>query len=738
MNLAKRSFTKLLVLGLVTACGPNGEWGTGTASRQMRQAQSPLTADAKPVVSKINQLAESTADDMIPPDSPTTDPGDSCQGEDCSKLPADDDLPTITRELTFDARREADGMVRHQLGSKEIIQEITLKASEVNHSLSVVQRGHASAVDEHIQGVGQENLVETFNSEADRPLDVLIVIDNGCSMARESKNMAEKLAPLLDGIKETDWQIGVVTTDPSQTCLRALIKKDDADPAAAFADAVNVGSQGSSNPRALLQAVRSLRGECLQQPWIRSSSNVELLFISDKDNCVNGKYCGNKDYAKAEFLQDYLASIRTVGKNAHVNGVFMPPDVKQCDCKSAEKPGNIFAQLVETTGGEFGSICNQDYAPALAAIANSVTASMRTSFTLARMPVAATVRVYVDGVELMKGFTVAGRIVTLDKPLDVKSKLEIVYRDRVTTLAKRFKLRYVPIADTVIVTVDGKDADPASYSLDLAGPAIEFKEAPAAKSRIAIGYELDMPLDDRFELGMPVLAGSLAVTIDGTATTDYTVDEATGVVTFAQAPKEDAVLVFVWKATGAPILRYPVIIPADQVALFTVTDKDTGMSVAASYQTGAIDVDPTAFVAGRVLLIKYQDMMMSPMTLTLPQEPIAGSVVATAGGVSCSMEPELVIKGRDLDFSGCGFTADATELAVTYRYWIPVEEFVFDVPNFPAPNDYQKWTVWVDDVVTMDYTRDGKTFRINQPLTTARSIRIRLEQRAPDPALPPV
>ena len=727
----------ILALLIATGCGQNQDLANKNSLRQTRSGQVPLTADAQARTSRSRMAADTTAGDTLPPESPSMEPGDACQGEYCStNPPADDDLPTLSRELRFPAQREADGMVRHQLGSQEVAQDITLKATEVYHSLSQVQRGRASAVDEHIQGVGQNDITETFYSEADRPLDVLVVIDNGCSMAREAKNMGDKLAPLLEGIEATDWQIGVVTTDPSQTCLRALVKKGDLDPAAAFATAVAVGSNGSSNPRALLQAVRSLQGECLQQPWIRPTSNVELLFISDKDNCVNGKYCSGKDYAEPAYLQNYLSTIRTVGKNAHVNGVFMPPNVKHSDCKSGEKAGNIFAQLVQETGGAYGSICSEDYTPALAAIAKSVTTALRKDFTLARYPAAATVRVYVDGTELSKGFTVSGRIVTLDQPLDPKAKLEILYRDRVATLATRFKLRYPPVADTVVVTVDGKDAAPGSYTLDAAGPAIEFKAAPAANSRIAIGYELDMPLEYRFELGTPILAGSLEVTIDGTLTMDYKVDEATGMVDFAQAPQEGAVIVFTWKAAGAPLLRYPIVLPADQVAAFTATDKATGTPVRVTYKTGAIDLDPTEFVAGRILVIKYQDATMKPTMLTLPQEPIAGSIVATAGAVSCSMEPELIVSGRDLDFSGCGFAADAKDLVVSYRYWIAVEEFVFDVPNFPAPNDFQEWTVWVDDVETTDYTREGKSFRLKQPLVGVQYVRIRLVQRAPDPALP--
>lgn len=748
MKMRKLWITQLAVLGIALGCGRTLETANSAQKAGSDRTKNRLANDARAAVApnllgkaldrkKAQRFAgeETTEGDDQPATMPNPEP---CEGEDCAPTSGEeDDFPTISRELTFNAWREAQGMLRHPLNTDDMMHEITLRANEVDHSLSFVQAGQRSAVDEFIQGVGLEDIVENFAAETDRPLDILLVLDNGCSMNREAKNMADKLAPLLDGIAATDWQIGIVTTDPSQSCLRALVKKGDANARDLFADAVKVGSQGSLNPRALLQAVRSLSGECLDRPWLRPNSNVELLFVSDKDNCIDGKACRGKEYAKASYLTGYLSSIRTIGKNARVHGVYMPPGVERCDCKSAERPGAIFAEIVGDTGGSYGSICNEDYAPAIAGITNAVTGAMRQSFTLARDPAANTVHVFIDDQELKTGFTVTGRIVTLDKPLAAQSKLKIVYRDYVSTLATRFKLRYPPVPDSLIVTINGVDAKAGSYTLDAAAPAIEFKEAPAPRARIAIGYKRNMALQDRFELGAAVINGTLSVSIDGTATTAFKLNAADGIVTLDQAPKENSAIVFEWKAEGSPILRYPVLIPEDQATAFTAYDKATSAELKVAYTKGYIDVDPADFVSGRVIVIKYKDSSADRFTVTLPQDPIAGSIMASAGGKSCSMAPELMVNGRELTFSGCKFPADATEVAITYTYKMDVKEFVFDVPNFPAPNDYQKWTVWVNDVETMDYMRNGKTISFDKPLPWGAVVRVRLMQRAPDPALPP-
>lgn len=740
-------WVKLAALTLALGCGQQTEMtsaaGTSAVDRESRRTGA---ADAVPagqagVAGSPSQgapgttrafEADPTPGDVIPPSDGRIDPDNPLDPD--NPVDPDDpdgDRPKMARELSFDAWRRLEATLRHTLDGAELMQEIPLQETEVDRSLSVVQAKRPTAVDEHIQGVGSEDITESFLGEADRQLDVLLVLDNGCSMEREARHMADKLSPLLDRIAETDWQIGVVTTDPSQSCLRALIKKGDANVRDALAAAVKVGTQGSSNPRALLQAVRSLSGECLQQPWIRQASNVELLFVSDKDNCVDGKSCPGKDYAQGAFLKNYLGTIRTVGKNAHVHGVFMPPEVEKCDCKSAEEPGKIFAQLVRDTGGAAGSICSEDYTPALDAIAGNVAGALRRSFTLARNPVVSTVRVYVEGVELTSGFTVSGRVVTLDTPLATNARLQVVYRDVVTTPQTRFAMRFAPLAATITVNVDGVTPAPGSYAVELNPPAIVFQTPPAANARIAIAYTRDVPLQTRFDLGAPVIAGTLAVTLDGAVTAAYQVDEAAGVVTFDQPPAEDSALFFTFKSRGAPILRYPVTIPVEPGATVAAVDKATGMALVVKYENGFLDVDPSSFAPSRIVVVKYPNPARDEFTVSLPQDPVTGTVIASAGGVTCTMAPELVVSGRDLAFDGCPFPADATEVVISYQYWFEVQEFVFDVENFPAPNDYQMWTVWVNDVETTDYRRDGKTITFLQSLPLGAVVRVRLEQLAP-------
>ena len=59
-----------------------------------------------------------------------------------------------------------------------------------------------------------------------RPLDILLVIDNSSSMNRVHENLSNNLSPLLQKVRDSDWRI-VITTATFTDCLRAVINKGD-------------------------------------------------------------------------------------------------------------------------------------------------------------------------------------------------------------------------------------------------------------------------------------------------------------------------------------------------------------------------------------------------------------------------------------------------------------------------------------------------------------------------------
>ena len=72
----------------------------------------------------------------------------------------------------------------------------------------------------------------------DRPLDILLVIDNSSSMDAVHENLSNNLSPLLQKVKDSDWRI-VITTATFTDCLRAVINKDDNNRETAFVNTIN-------------------------------------------------------------------------------------------------------------------------------------------------------------------------------------------------------------------------------------------------------------------------------------------------------------------------------------------------------------------------------------------------------------------------------------------------------------------------------------------------------------------
>lgn len=680
---------------------------------------------------------DSTAGDLEPSDDPRNPQGTDGvdpDGEDPDPSekpdPNGNDPDLIIREMSFPTKKELIGEINHDLDSAYVDQELVLKSMTVDKAKQFTQQPRPAAVDEYEQGRGSEDLTENFEGLTTRPLDILLVIDNGSSMQQEAKNIQAKLEPLLSYIDQTDWQVGVVTTDPAQTCLRALIKKGQTDARTAFLNAVNVGTTGSNNPRGFLQAVRSLSGECLTQKWIRDTSAVEILVVSDSDNCVDGNACLGKDYASTTYLSNYMAQIRTIGKDTHFHAVIMPANVAACDCTTAKSQGVLYNKLVNQTGGGLGNICTQNYEPALRAISGSVTVNMLKVFTLKMAPAAGTLKVYRDGVELTTGFTITGRTLELATALGTGQKLTVVYRNAITVPQTKFALRYAPLAGSVKVTVNGVEAAAKTYTVSANPPSIDFAQAPALGAKISISYTRDVPLQTQFKLEDVVRPGSLQVRLNGVLTNDYSFDAVTTIVTFATAPAEGTLINFAYAAAGAPILAYPFDLGDVAPNGLTVVDALTMVPVGFSYANRTITVTAAEFREGRKLLVRYLNANRGSFSVTLPQDPLSGSVKVIGGGITCDKAPQLVVQGRMVTVDGCGFGPDVKAVTVVYHYIETYREFVFNAPNLPAPNDYQFWTVWVDGMETKDYVRLGNVIKFANDVPGS-IVRIQLIQKAP-------
>ena len=654
---------------------------------------------------------------------------------------------TMTREMSFPADAEMTAEASKTLDDPFLTQTITLKRNYSDRGKTVKQITRPAATDSFTQGTAGDTVTENFNQVAGRLLDILVVVDNSASMAEEQANLASKLTPLLSYVKDADWQIALVTTDPDHptidNCLNGLVKKSDANPEQKFANLVNsYGTSGSNNERHFLTAVRSLSGSCLTRPWLRPDSNVAVLIVSDEDSCsIKGHDCkdanGNvKDYGLASYLVNYLASIRQVGKNARVHGIIWHPSLTHAQCPTGwvdsdgEHRGYFLADAISQTNGTWGSICDADYSATLANVSKNILVTLNSKFMLQQAPDPGTLHVLVGGVEVTAGFTVTGRLLEFATAPADGAVITATYHHGSTPVSKSFALRYKPLSDRVAVTVNGQLAQPSDYAVSLGATAasVDFYAYPADKAAIAVSYTRDVPLNTQFALGDAVRAGSLRAKVNGVDMNAFTVLEASGVVTFDAAPAESATIDFAYSAVGAPVLVYPFSVNGAAPVDLALYDADTNAPIRFTYTAGAVVLDPSEFVEDRRVTLKVDNVARQRFSILLPNDPIPSTVVA-AGGTKTCVAPAVVVTGSLVAVDGCNFADDVMTVSIRYNFVTAhYQEFTFTGDNLPSATAYQVWKVLVNGAPAMAYSRVGNVVTFPGPLPAGAVVKIQLIQ----------
>lgn len=285
--------------------------------------------------------------------------------------------------------------------------------------------------------IRSERHTEHFTPQASgsRQLDILLVVDNSGSMMEEQDNLAKNLDPLLEEIKDSDWQIALTTTD-ARDCVEKIITPANMDE---YATAVRgLGVDGSGDEVAVWKIIQALQGNCIRndsggsedtmlweralqlidggalfaefdelrdvqlppgkdprdvsscdrrKQWLRKDSTLAILLLTDEDhNCNKGYMCGLTD------LYFYLNSIRTLHATARLYGLL---DISSKHSKGSNISGHGVSYLPgaskylewkdhagESLFDHYASINADNYAETLHKISQNISAAMQNTFML--------------------------------------------------------------------------------------------------------------------------------------------------------------------------------------------------------------------------------------------------------------------------------------------------------------------------------------------------------------------
>jgi hypothetical protein len=624
----------------------------------------------------------------------------------------------VTRE--FKASRVEAGSTSFDLTHERISQIYTLNRSKETQQQETIasQKSLSTTMESHKQGYTGKLESESFMQNTQGILDILIVIDNSGSMAEEQKGLSDKLVPLLSKVADSNWQIGVVTTDPKDACMRAVIKKGDSETAANFKTAIEAGIKGAGNEQGIRQAVTGL--SCSSK-WVRDNSTIAVLIVSDEDNCSDGKGCGTELWKDETYLINYLSSIRKVKEDARVYGLFHVPGSV---CASAYNVGNQYAKAVTASGGIAGSICAADYSPTLTAISENVSTILKSQFPLAYEPEMNSLKVFVNNIAQSTGFSVNGKTLTFNVLPPAGAQIRVEYTHGSTPKFKEFSLSHRPYLNSVSVSTNGTVTAASAYTVDYENKKISFKDAPADNADIRIQYKIDEVLPRTFAINKDALENSISVTVNGSFAAVESFNKTTGLLTLKSSPPEasEIKIRFSIVKDGAPILAYELKTPWGEPKDLMAIDKKTGKPVLMSYQNETISFDPSEFLLGREIIVSYLNEATFKDQFDLPVTPIPGSqsiLVKLKDGsdIEC-LDYDII----DLSLQVRCDIINATKLIVNYQTEEDkVTEFLMDeIKNA----DQAKWAVYVNNLPFGEFTREGNKITITKKLLPGSVVKL--------------
>jgi hypothetical protein len=255
------------------------------------------------------------------------------------------------------------------------------------------------------EGTVFHRLEENFR-QGDGPwdrTDLLIAVDRSCSMSDDGANLSANFQTFADVLSDADvdWQVGVATQDNG--CINGSILTPDTPSLSSAMASATTGSYGGET-ESLLTIVRNglqRSSTGCNAGLLRDESKTLVLMVSDEPEQSSENW--------ANLVDQILLLAPTVTLNA-VAG----PVPRGCDTASA---GNGYYEATLSTGGLFLSICDEDWASHLTMLADLITDPYTDTFALARIPAPDTLRVTVEEVEQIIGWTydAGGNAVVFDE-----------------------------------------------------------------------------------------------------------------------------------------------------------------------------------------------------------------------------------------------------------------------------------------------------------------------------------
>lgn len=252
---------------------------------------------------------------------------------------------------------------------------------------------------------------DTFRQDSKPKADILLVIDDSCSMSDKQQALATNFGSFIKYAvsAQVDYQIGVTTTDMDDPARQGRIIGDASNPKilknttpnvqSLFAAKVNVGINGSATEECASIAVAALTAPIVTNEnagLVRTDASLAVVCVSDaRDQSPNS----------VAFYANQLLNIKGAQRASQFsyNGVVptLPSAPSGCsydDSTAGNDPKH--GQMIQNLGGIKEEICNPDWAKALEQIGKNAFGYRTNFFLIATPDTSKPIVVKIDGVVL--------------------------------------------------------------------------------------------------------------------------------------------------------------------------------------------------------------------------------------------------------------------------------------------------------------------------------------------------
>jgi hypothetical protein len=234
----------------------------------------------------------------------------------------------------------------------------------------------------------------------DPPSDIVFFVDQSCSMDDDQARLAANFSTFITELNtySEDWQIIVANKDSGCNSTSGVLTPTSSSYVSRFQSGVSDGSDGAwgffyteAGLTVTSEAIENTDpGEC-NHGFMRPDAMLHIIMVSDEPE--------QSPMAWSHYVDKVVAK---KGSASNVKFSAIAGDYPVSSCASAE-PGTGYYEAVTATGGVFLSICGDWSDPATLSMLAAASVQ-QSAFELSATPVAASVRVYVNGNERLNGW----------------------------------------------------------------------------------------------------------------------------------------------------------------------------------------------------------------------------------------------------------------------------------------------------------------------------------------------